>query len=166
MPSRNVDLRGAGARIELLVMHCISLPPGQFGTGWPAALLAGTLDTGAHPSLADLAGVRVSAHLLIDRHGRIVQFVPFDQRAWHAGVSAWRGRSGCNRMSIGIELEGTERTPYAEAQYRVLTQLLPVLMARYPALGRDTVVGHAEIAPGRKRDPGPHFDWVRVLAAC
>ena len=164
--NRSGDDRGVGARIELVVIHCISLPPGQFGTGLPEALLAGRLDTAAHPSLADLAGVRVSAHLLIDRQGQMVQLVPFDRRAWHAGVSSWRGRSGCNRLSIGIELEGTERTPYEDAQYRVLEQLLPVLIARYPALGRDTVVGHAEIAPGRKRDPGPHFDWLRVLAAC
>ena len=166
MPSPNVDARGVGERVELVVIHCISLPPGEFGTGLPEALLANRLDIAAHPALADLAGVRVSAHLLIDRLGAIVQFVPFDRRAWHAGVSTWRGRVSCNRFSIGIELEGAETVPYTEAQYATLRLVLAVLMQRYPALGPDTIVGHAEIAPERKRDPGPAFDWKRVTAWC
>ncbi|MGA0839760.1 MAG: 1,6-anhydro-N-acetylmuramyl-L-alanine amidase AmpD [Pseudomonadales bacterium] len=165
-PSPNADGRGAGERIELVVIHCISLPPGEFGTGLPEALLTNRLDVRAHPALADLEGVRVSAHLLIDRRGEIVQCVPFNRRAWHAGVSAWRRRTSCNRFSIGIELEGAETVPYTEAQYQALGSVLAALMARYPALGPDTVVGHTEVAPGRKRDPGPVFDWKRVTAWC
>lgn len=164
--SPNADARGVGERVELVVIHCISLPPGEFGTGLPEALFANRLDVAAHPALADLAGVRVSAHLLIDRQGAIVQCVPFDRRAWHAGVSSWRGRVSCNRFSIGIELEGTESTPYSEAQYAALQSVLAALMQRYPALGPDTIVGHAEIAPERKRDPGSAFDWERVTAWC
>jgi AmpD protein len=168
-PSPNCDGRGAGERPELVVLHCISLPPGRFGGGLVEALFLNHLDIGAHPALADLDGVRVSAHVFIDRRGRITQFVPFDRRAWHAGVSAWRGRPGCNRYSIGIELEGIDTGRFTERQYRQLGRVLRALLARYPGLAPDAIVGHQEIAPGRKRDPGPGFDWRRVLtelAAC
>ena len=107
--------------------------------------------------------MRVSAHLFIDRRGRVTQFVPFDQRAWHAGVSSWRGRPGCNDFSIGIELEGVETRPYTQAQYRQLERVLRALLRGYPRLSPDAVVGHQEIAPGRKTDPGPAFDWGRIL---
>lgn len=162
-PSPNCDGRGAGERPELVVLHCISLPPGRFGTGLVEALFLNRLDVGAPPALADLEGVRVSAHLFIDRRGRITQFVPFDRRAWHAGESLWRGRPGCNRYSIGIELEGIDTGRFTERQYRQLDRVLRALLARYPGLAPDAVVGHQEIAPGRKRDPGPGFDWRRVL---
>ena len=161
--SPNADARSPGARVELVVLHCISLPPGRFGTGCVEALFSNTLDCQAHPALEDLQGVCVSAHVFIDRRGRTIQFVPFDERAWHAGASSWRGRSGCNDFSIGIELEGTETRRYTEAQYARLRLVLSALMERYPELGRDRIVGHSEIAPGRKTDPGPAFDWFRVL---
>lgn len=162
-PSPNCDARGAGERPELVVIHCISLPPGRFGTGLVAALFENRLDPDSDPALADLRGVEVSAHLFVDRRGRVTQFVPFDRRAWHAGVSAWRGRPACNRYSIGIELEGTETGRYTRAQYRALDRVLRALFAHYPGLAPDAIVGHQEIAPGRKRDPGPGFDWRRVL---
>ncbi len=163
--SPNADARPVRARIELVVVHCISLPPGRFGTGCVEALFTNTLDCRIDPSLNDLEGVRVSAHLFIDRRGRTTQFVPFSMRAWHAGVSAWRGRPGCNDFSIGIELEGTDTGAYTAAQYWRLRRVLDALLAVYPALSRDAVVGHAEIAPGRKTDPGPGFEWHRLLAA-
>lgn len=162
-PSPNCDARGAGERPELIVIHCISLPPGRFGTGLVEALFENRLDPDSDPALADLRGVAVSAHLFVDRRGRVTQFVPFDRRAWHAGVSTWRGRPACNRYSIGIELEGTETGAFTRAQYRALDRVLRALLARYPGLAPDAIVGHQEIAPGRKRDPGPGFDWRRVL---
>ena len=127
------------------------------------ALFLNRLDTGAHPSYASLEAVHVSAHLLIDRRGRCTQFVPFDRRAWHAGVSCWRGRHRCNDYSIGIELEGTDERAYTKAQYRRLRAVLEALLRAYPRLSPEAVVGHLEIAPGRKTDPGPAFDWPRVL---
>jgi len=162
-PSPNADARGPGQYPELVVLHCISLPPGRFGTGLVEALFLNRLDVKAHPALADLEGLRVSAHLLIDRRGRTLQFVPFDRRAWHAGTSSWRGRPACNGYSIGIELEGTERGRYTRAQYRRLDAVLRALLARYSGLSPDAIVGHQEIAPGRKQDPGPGFDWRAVL---
>lgn len=161
--SPNADARPQGALVELVVLHCISLPPGQFGTGCVEALFSNALDCSIDPSMNDLDGVRVSAHLFIDRLGRATQFVPFCRRAWHAGVSAWRGRAGCNDFSIGIELEGTDCGPYTVAQYRRLQRVLAALFDAYPTLSSDAVVGHAEIAPGRKTDPGPGFDWQRLL---
>lgn len=161
--SPNADARPAGASIELVVVHCISLPPGRYATGCVEALFTNTLDCGLDPTLSDLEGLRVSAHVFIDRRGRATQFVPFSRRAWHAGVSAWRGRPGCNDFSIGIELEGTDTGFYTVAQYRRLRQVLRALFAAYPLLSPDAVVGHAEIAPGRKSDPGPGFDWRRLL---
>lgn len=147
-----------------MVIHGISLPPGEFGTGDVEALFTNTLDTGRDPRLADLAGVRVSAHLFIDRRGRTTQFVPFNERAWHAGVSAWRGRVGCNDFAIGIELEGEDHRAYTRAQYARLGKVLAALIAAYPRLSRAAIVGHLEVAPGRKTDPGPVFDWTRLLS--
>ena len=162
-PSPHQDARTDPADLTLVVVHGISLPPGRFGGSHVEDLFLGRLDTAAHPSFASLEGVRVSSHLLVSRRGRLTQFVPFDRRAWHAGASAWRGRAGCNDFAIGIELEGTDDGGYTNSQYRKLDRVLNALMARYPRLSPDAVVGHLEIAPGRKTDPGPSFDWLRVL---
>lgn len=162
--SPNADNRPDGASIELIVLHGISLPPGRFGGSHVEDLFMNRLDITAHPSFVSLADVLVSAHVFINRRGRITQFVPFDRRAWHAGVSQWRGRIRCNDFSIGIELEGTDDLMYTNSQYTVLTRAMKTLFVRYPELGRDTVVGHSEIAPGRKTDPGPLFDWKRLYA--
>ncbi|MEJ2088188.1 MAG: 1,6-anhydro-N-acetylmuramyl-L-alanine amidase AmpD [Gammaproteobacteria bacterium] len=161
--SPNRDARPDPRDISLVVIHGISLPPGRFGTGMVVDFFLNRLDVNADAALADLAGVRVSAHLFIDRRGRTTQFVPFDERAWHAGVSRWRGREGCNDFSIGIELEGVDDRPYTHAQYARLMAVLEALLDRYPHLSRSAVVGHQEIAPGRKTDPGPAFDWPGVL---
>ena len=163
--SPNASPRPDASDISLVVVHGISLPPGCFGTGMVEALFMNRLDATAHPSLVDLCGVRVSSHLLISRRGKLTQFVPFDQCAWHAGVSRHGGRVGCNDFSIGIELEGTDRMPYADSQYRRLIEVIEALFRRYPRLSPAAVVGHAEIAPGRKTDPGPAFDWPRLLRA-
>ena len=163
--SPNANARPDPGDISLVVVHGISLPPGKFGTGLVEALFTNTLDTTRHPALADLEGVRVSSHLLISRRGLVTQFVPFDRRAWHAGESSHRGRSNCNDYSIGIELEGTDRTRYTDSQYRRLKEALDVLFSRYPRLSLAGVVGHAEIAPGRKTDPGPAFDWPRLVGS-
>jgi AmpD protein len=179
--SPNANERPDRDDVSLIVVHGISLPPGEFGTGCIEALFTNTLatntlatntlatntlaerpDADADAWRADLVGVRVSSHLLVNRRGAVTQFVPFDRRAWHAGVSSYQGRSGCNDFSIGIELEGTDRTPYAPAQYRRLAAIIATLIGRYPRLGLGSVVGHAEIAPGRKTDPGPAFDWPRL----
>ena len=163
--SPNSDARPDASDISLVVIHGISLPPGQFGTGLVEALFANTLDVRLHPALGDLAGVRVASHLLIARRGRVCQFVPFDHRAWHAGVSSYGGRHGCNAFSIGIELEGTDRTPYTQSQYRRLLDVLTALLQHYPLLSPSKIVGHAEIAPERKTDPGPAFDWLGLMNA-
>ena len=162
--SPNCDARPEPDDISQVVIHGISLPPGQFGTGDVEGLFTNTLDVSKDPRLADLEGVHVSSHLFIDRRGRTTQFVPFDQRAWHAGVSGWRGRAGCNDFAIGIELEGEDHRPYTRAQYGRLGKVLAALLARYPRLSRAAIVGHLEVAPGRKTDPGPGFEWSRVLA--
>lgn len=154
--SPNRDARPPGVVPTLVVIHGISLPPGRFGGDGIARLFTNTLDPAAHPFYATIAHLRVSAHFLIRRDGELVQFVPCGQRAWHAGVSAWRGRARCNDYSVGIELEGTDATPYAKAQYRRLAALLRALRARYPLA---EAVGHSDVAPGRKTDPGPAFDW-------
>ncbi len=163
VPSPNCDSRPAGARISLAVLHAISLPRGRYGSdaGGDAIeqLFTNRLDPAAHPSFAGLAGLRVSSHFLIRRSGSLVQFVPVGLRAWHAGASHWRGRDGCNDFSIGIELEGCDDRPYAEAQYLALRPLLFALRSTCPIAA---VVGHSDIAPGRKTDPGPHFDWTRL----
>jgi AmpD protein len=157
--SPNCDERPAGTNIELVVIHNISLPPGEFGGGAITGLFTNTLDHAAHPYFAALEGLRVSAHFLIRRDGEVLQFVACAKRAWHAGVSSWRGRSACNDFSIGIELEGTDDLPFAEVQYASLDALLHALKTRYPIAG---IAGHSEISPSRKTDPGPHFEWARV----
>ena len=161
LASPNCDSRPAGTAIDLLVIHNISLPPGEFGGQAVAQLFTNTLDTDAHPFYAQLNGVRVSAHFLIQRTGEIIQFVPCGKRAWHAGASAWHGRTACNDFSIGVELEGTDFLPFSDQQYAALIRLTRVLKRAYPV--RDTV-GHSDIAPGRKTDPGYEFDWSRYLA--
>jgi AmpD protein len=162
LPSPHCDARPAGVDVDLVVLHSISLPPGQFGGDAVERLFLGTLNPASHSSFADLAGVRVSSHLFIRRDGEVIQFVPFQQRAWHAGKSSWQGRDACNDFSIGIELEGSDYVPYDLAQYAALNAVLQALYQAYPLLDRSRVVGHAEIAPGRKTDPGPAFDWARV----
>ena len=161
--SPNSHPRPDASDISLVVVHGISLPPGVFDTGLVEALFTNVLDVGTHPALADLEGARVSSHLLLSRRGALTQFVPFHRCAWHAGVSSYRGRARCNDFSIGIELEGTDRRPYTDSQYRGLAEVLAALFRRYPRLSLSAVVGHAEIAPGRKTDPGPAFDWPRLL---
>jgi N-acetyl-anhydromuramoyl-L-alanine amidase len=162
--SPHFDARPAGVLPELLVLHGISLPPGEFDAPWIDRLFTGTLPADAHPYFRDIAAQRVSAHALIRRDGQIVQYVPFGERAWHAGQSAYRGRSGCNDFSIGVELEGTDDTPYTDAQYEALATLVAALLAAYPSLSRQAIAGHSDIAPGRKTDPGPSFDWSRLRA--
>ena len=156
--SPNCDARPAGARISLIVIHGISLPPAEFGGPWIVELFTNRLKPSAHPYFAKIADKRVSAHFLIRRDGSLAQFVPCTMRAWHAGVSVWRGREQCNDYSIGVELEGTDDVPYADAQYAMLAALTRALRRRYRI--RD-VAGHSDIAPGRKTDPGPAFDWKR-----
>ncbi|CAH1203016.1 1,6-anhydro-N-acetylmuramoyl-L-alanine amidase [Candidatus Nitrotoga sp. BS] len=161
LASPNCDSRPAGTAIDLLVIHNISLPPGEFGGLAVAQLFTNTLDTDAHPFYAQLNGVRVSAHFLIQRTGEIIQFVPCGKRAWHAGASAWHGRTACNDFSIGVELEGTDFLPFSDQQYAALIRLTRVLKRAYPVRA---TVGHSDIAPGRKTDPGYEFDWSRYLA--
>ena len=158
IPSPNCDARPAGSTVELLVIHNISLPPGEFGGPGIVELFTNRLDPGAHPYYREIAGRKVSAHFLIRRDGELIQFVPCGERAWHAGESSWRGRSRCNDFSIGIELEGTDSVPFEDAQYARLAALARALATKYPGLSS---VGHSDIAPGRKTDPGPCFDWAR-----
>lgn len=160
--SPNCNQRPEGCVIELIVIHNISLPPGEFGGGWIEALFTNRLPPEKHPYFQTIAALQVSAHLLIERNGEVVQFVPFHQRAWHAGVSCFQGRNNCNDFSIGIELEGTDDTPYTEAQYQQLYQLIPALQQAYPQIKPQHITGHCDIAPGRKTDPGPAFDWSRL----
>ena len=163
--SPHYDARPDGLRPELIVVHGISLPPDDFGGGWIERFFCGNLPPAAHPYFAAIAGLRVSAHLLIARDGRTTQFVPFHARAWHAGVSRYEGRDRCNDFSIGIELEGTDNTPYTDDQYAALAGVVRSLCAAYPGLAPARLVGHSDIAPGRKSDPGPAFDWTRLRAA-
>lgn len=164
-PSPNCDERPPGSAIDLVVIHGISLPPGEFGGPWIEALFTNTLPADGHPYFAEIHTLRVSAHLLIRRDGELVQFVPFHQRAWHAGVSCFEERSNCNDFAIGIELEGCDETPYTDAQYRQLVRVIQALRAAYPGIGAERVVGHCDIAPERKSDPGPLFDWARLKSA-
>lgn len=161
--SPNADPRPDPSAIELVVIHGISLPPGRFGGRHIHDLFLDCLDCSADPSFESLRQVRVSAHLLLSRRGAVTQFVPFDRRAWHAGRSSWRGRTGCNDFAVGIELEGTDTRAYTASQYSRLRSVLRALLVRYPRLSPEAIVGHSEIAPGRKTDPGPAFDWSRVL---
>jgi AmpD protein len=156
------DERPAGLAPDLIVLHGISLPPGEFGGPWVARLFTGNLPADAHPEFRERAALRVSAHLLIRRNGRVLQFVSFNDRAWHAGQSAWQGREACNDYSIGIECEGTDELPYEAEQYSALRELLPMLSGAYPAITPERIVGHSDVAPGRKTDPGPSFDWSQI----
>jgi N-acetyl-anhydromuramoyl-L-alanine amidase len=157
--SPNCDARPPGEAISLVVVHNISLPPGVFGGDAIAQLFTNTLDPAADPYFATIASLRVSSHFVIERDGALVQFVPCALRAWHAGVSSWRGRARCNDFSIGIELEGTDVAPFAAAQYTMLARLVRLLQRRYPI---DALAGHSDVAPGRKTDPGAAFDWARL----
>lgn len=158
LPSPNYDQRAAGP-VELLVVHNISLPPSQYGGPGIEQLFTNCLDAAEHPYYAGIAHLRVSAHFLIRRTGELVQFVSCDERAWHAGVSSWHGRERCNDFSIGIELEGSDFEAFCPEQYAVLRQLVQVLRQHYPLR---EVTGHSDIAPGRKTDPGPYFDWSQL----
>jgi len=163
--SPNCDDRPSDVDIDLLVVHSVSLPPGEFGTPFVEALFCNRLDRNAHAYFARIADFRVSAHLFIRRSGALVQFVPFTRRAWHAGESAFRGRTQCNDFSVGIELEGADDVSYEDVQYVRLIDVARLLMSVWPGISPAQVVGHCDIAPGRKTDPGPGFDWARVRAA-
>ncbi|MDX1757464.1 MAG: 1,6-anhydro-N-acetylmuramyl-L-alanine amidase AmpD [Marinobacter sp.] len=158
-PSPNFGPRPDGAGISLLVVHNISLPPGEFGGGEIEQFFCNRLDPTAHPYFRTIAGLKVSAHALIDRDGEVTQFVSLLDRAWHAGRSCFEGEPECNDFSIGIELEGTDEVPYTEAQYVTLVRLTRQIMQAWPAVTPERVTGHCDIAPGRKTDPGPAFDW-------
>ncbi|MCU0736129.1 MAG: 1,6-anhydro-N-acetylmuramyl-L-alanine amidase AmpD [Methylotetracoccus sp.] len=157
----NFDERPDPEDISLIVIHCISLPPGEFGGPWIDALFANTLDPTAHPYFEDIHQLRVSSHVLIRRDGELIQYVPFHKRAYHAGVSRYGDRTACNDFSIGIELEGTETIPYTDAQYRQLAAVVNALLKTYPTLSAERIAGHSDIAPERKTDPGLSFDWSR-----
>jgi len=162
--SPNCDFRPENCVADLIVIHGISLPPGEFGGPWIDALFSNSLDRNAHPYFEEIADRKVSSHLLIRRDGELVQYVSLNQRAWHAGQSCFDGRECCNDFSIGIELEGTDELPYTDAQYSSLGTIIRALRAAYPALREASVVGHSDIAPGRKTDPGPAFDWNHIRA--
>ena len=157
--SPNCDERPSGSEIGLLVVHGISLPPGQYGGDYIEQFFCNCLSPDGHPYFAGIADMQVSAHLLIRRNGELIQFVPFDKRAWHAGKSSFEGRDCCNDFSIGIELEGCDDEAYQSAQYDRLVEVTRDLMAVYPGITQERIVGHSDIAPGRKTDPGPAFDW-------
>lgn len=159
-PSPNYGERPGDTAVDLLVIHNISLPAGVFGGRYIHDLFCNCLNCDAHPSFADLRDLEVSAHALIDRSGHTTQFVSFDDRAWHAGVSEFAGRPNCNDYSIGIELEGTDTVGYTAQQYQTLVQVTQALQRKYPLIGKQRIVGHCDIAPGRKTDPGPAFDWA------
>ena len=163
--SPNCDTRPPGTAPELIVIHGISLPPGDFGGPWIDHLFTNRLDRDAHSYFAQVCEMRVSAHVLIRRDGSLTQYVPFTERAWHAGESNYCGRRACNDFSIGIELEGTDELPYEPAQYQALAELVAALRRTYPSLRDAALVGHSDIAPGRKTDPGPAFDWARLEQA-
>lgn len=164
VPSPNCDERPPDCGPALVVVHGISLPPGEFGGPWIEMLFTNSLPAAAHPCFAGISGLRVSAHMLVRRDGSLVQFIPFGLRAWHAGESSWRGRPRCNDFSIGIELEGADDVPYEDRQYSSLSALVAALVDAYPGVRPDCIAGHSDIAPGRKTDPGPAFDWPRLHA--
>lgn len=157
--SPNEEPRPSGAQVTLLVIHSISLPPDQFGGDWVEDFFVNRLDPDAHPYFRSIAGLRVSAHFYVRRSGEIVQFVDCDRRAWHAGQSVWQGRGNCNDYSVGIELEGCDTKPFEAAQYASLCTLIDALRARYPIVA---IAGHCHVSPGRKTDPGLHFDWAAL----
>ncbi|MDD5269308.1 MAG: 1,6-anhydro-N-acetylmuramyl-L-alanine amidase AmpD [Methylococcales bacterium] len=162
IPSPNYNERPDPADISLLVIHCISLPPGEFNNAYIDQLFCNLLNPDDHPYFIEIYQLTVSAHLLIKRDGSCVQYVPFDKRAWHAGKSSYRGRECCNDFSIGIELEGTDSIAYTEEQYAQLAAIIDLLLKNYPKLSKQHIVGHCDIAPGRKTDPGASFDWQRL----
>jgi N-acetyl-anhydromuramoyl-L-alanine amidase len=157
--SPNHDARPAGVAPELMVVHGISLPPGEFGGPWIERLFTNRLPADGHPYFAEVASLRVSSHVVINRDGTVTQYVPFNERAWHAGKSSYHGREACNDFSIGIELEGADSIPYESVQYHALAKIVAALCAAYPSLSIERLVGHNDISPGRKTDPGPAFDW-------
>lgn len=159
IPSPNFGPRPEGARIDLIVIHSISLPPGVYGGPEVEQLFTNQLDWSAHPYFEQIRGMEVSSHFFVRRDGEVIQFVDADARAWHAGASSWRGRTNCNDDSIGIELEGLEGERFEDAQYTALAQLCTLLVQRYPV---NHMAGHEHIAPGRKQDPGAGFDWTRL----
>jgi len=161
-PSPNHDARPDGSEIGMLVVHSISLPPGEFGGPEIEQLFTNVLDWDAHPFFGEIRGLEVSSHLLIRRDGELIQFVPLTQRAWHAGDSSFRGRGCCNDFSIGIELEGDDAIPYTDDQYEVLASVSNALLAAYPGLSAREIAAHSDVSPGRKTDPGPAFDWLRL----
>jgi len=162
IPSPNFDERPDSTDISLIVIHNISLPPNQFGGNGITQLFTNCLDKNQHPFYQDIHKLRVSSHLLIRRDGQIIQYVPFHKRAWHAGVSKFSGREVCNDFSIGIEMEGSDYEPFSENQYQSLLATIESLLTHYPKLSTQAITGHENIAPGRKTDPGPHFDWQRL----
>lgn len=164
VPSPNHDERAPGVTPDLIVVHGISLPPGDYGGPWIDRLFTNALPAQHHPYFAAVADLKVSSHLLIRRDGAIVQYVPLHKRAWHSGLSSYRGRDKCNDFSIGIELEGADDDAYEPTQYRVLGETIVALCHAYPTLSREHIAGHSDIAPGRKTDPGPGFDWPRLRA--
>lgn len=168
--SPNYDARPAGVEADLIVIHGISLPPGEFGGPWIERLFTNTLPAEMHPYFAEVASMRVSSHLVVRRDGELTQFVSFRDRAWHAGQSSYGGREACNDFSVGVELEGTDTLPYEATQYDALAQAVAALCSAYPGLSPERLVGHSDIAPGRKTDPGPAFDWPHarglITAAC
>ncbi len=160
--SPNYDARPVGVEADLIVIHGISLPPGEFGGPWIERLFTNTLPAEIHPYFAEVAPLRVSSHLVVQRDGALTQYVSFADRAWHAGQSNYQGRAACNDFSVGVELEGTDALPYEATQYAALAEVVAALCAAYPRLSADRLVGHSDIAPGRKTDPGPAFDWPRA----
>jgi len=159
IPSPHHDARPASMTVDLIVLHAISLPSGEFAMRYVEALFTGSLDATAHAAFASLAGMRVAAHFVVDREGEITQFVPLAERAWHAGESVWQGRERCNDYSIGIEMLGDEKMPFTRVQYRETARLCRALMLRFPDMTAERIVGHQDVAPGRKWDPGRQWDW-------
>lgn len=164
-PTEHFNQRPKHAQVSLLMIHNISLPAGHFSGSYVSDLFCGTLDTNSHPTFCDLKGVRVSSHLFIRRNAQVIQFVNFNNRAWHAGVSSFNGVENCNDYSIGIELEGTDNMPFTKRQYVKLTSITKQLMKAYPDINTSSICGHSDVAPGRKTDPGPFFDWARYTEA-
>jgi AmpD protein len=168
--SPNCDSRPIGVEVDLIVIHGISLPPGEFGGPWIERLFTNSLPAEIHPYFAEVAALRVSSHLVVQRDGALTQYVSFADRAWHAGQSIYEGREACNDFSVGVELEGEDMLPYEAMQYDALAEAVAALCAAYPRLSQQRLVGHSDIAPGRKTDPGPAFDWPRarrlIAAAC
>jgi AmpD protein len=157
--SPNFDSRPDNTQIKLVVVHGISLPPGEYGGGHIQQFFCNNLEPQLHPYFESICSMTVSAHCLVERDGNIIQFVSFVDRAWHAGVSEWRGEPACNNFSVGIELEGCDDQSYTDAQYSSLAKLIAVLRSKYPEIDADAITGHSDIAPARKTDPGPAFEW-------